>query len=183
MTQSDESAPVLYIVGCAAPPVLEIADPIKAAQARGWDTCLILTPSAARWRADDLDGLATLTGHPVRADYKLPGQPDVLPPATAVLVAPASSNTINKWALGISDTLALGLITEGIGKGFPIVALPHLNAAQAAHPRFEKSVQELRDAGVRILHGEADGHLPHYPGGPRPPFPWDAALDALPSPR
>lgn len=183
MTQSDESAPVLYIVGCAAPPVLEIAQPIKSAQARGWDTCLILTPSATRWLAGSLDELATLTGHPVRSDYKLPGQPDVLPPPTAVLVAPASSNTINKWALGISDTLALGLITEGIGKGFPIVALPHLNADQAAHPQFPRSIAELRGAGIRIVHGEEDGHFPHVPGVPRPPFPWDAALDALPAPR
>lgn len=179
MTRTHQSAPVLYVVGCAAPPVLEIADPIRQAQARGWDTCLILTPTAALWLEDEIEKLAALTGHPVRMRYKLPGQPDVLPPPDAVLVAPASFNTINKWAAGISDTLALGLITEGIGKRLPLVALPHLNSAQAAHSAFPRSVDQLRADGVRVLLGEADGHLPHVIGGPRKPFPWDLGLNAL----
>jgi Flavoprotein len=34
----------------------------------------------------------------------------------AIIVAPATFNTINKWAVGISDTLALGLLTEAIGR-------------------------------------------------------------------
>jgi hypothetical protein len=35
-----------------------------------------------------------------------------LPPADAIAVAPATYNTINKWAAGISDTLALGILCE-----------------------------------------------------------------------
>lgn len=180
MTLDDEtSKPVLYLVGCATPAVLEITDPIKQAQGRGWDVCLILTPTAALWLEDELENLAALTGHPVRARYKLPGQPDVLPPPAAVLVAPASFNTMNKWASGHADTLALGLITEGIGKRLPIVALPHLNAAQAAHSAFPRSVDQLRAGGVRVLLGEDDSHVPHIIGGPRKPFPWSLGLDAL----
>ncbi|MBS2534256.1 flavoprotein [Catenulispora sp. NF23] len=173
--------PVLYLVACAAPPVLDIADPIKQAQDRAWDVCLILTPTAALWLEDSLEELATLTGHPVRQRYKLPGQPDVLPAADAVLVAPATFNVINKWAAGSADTLALGLITEGIGKGLPLVALPHLNSWQAAHSAFPRSVEQLRADGVRVLIEEADGNTPHVPGapGPRPPFPWRLGLDAL----
>jgi flavoprotein len=30
-----------------------------------------------------------------------------------VIVAPATVNTINKWAAGICDTLALGILVEG----------------------------------------------------------------------
>ncbi|TDD20573.1 hypothetical protein E1294_17440 [Nonomuraea diastatica] len=51
-----------------------------------------------------------------------------------LLVCPASLNTINKWAAGVGDTLALGLITEDIGVGLPIIAAPAVNGAQAAHP-------------------------------------------------
>lgn len=176
-----EISPVLYIVGCAAPPVLQVADAIKLAQGRGWDVCLILTPTAALWLEGSLDGLASLTGHPVRQRYKLPGQPDVLPPADAVLVAPASFNMINKWAAGTADTLALGLVTESIGKGLPLVALPHLNSWQAAHSAFPRSVDQLRADGVRVLLGEADGNTAHVPGapGPRSPFPWSLGLAAL----
>jgi hypothetical protein len=65
----------------------------------------------------DVPALSERTGHPVRSDYKLPGEPDVLPPPDAIIVAPATFNTINKWAAGIADTLALGLVCEGIGMG------------------------------------------------------------------
>jgi len=175
------TAPVLYVVGCAAPPVLQVADLIRQAQGRGWDVCVILTPTAAVWLEDSLEELAALTGHPVRQRYKLPGQPDVLPPADAVLVAPATFNMINKWASGHADTLALGLVTEGIGKGLPLVALPHLNSWQAGHSAFPRSADQLRADGVRVLIEEADGNVPHVPGapGPRPAFPWSLGLDAL----
>ncbi|MFL6113317.1 MAG: flavoprotein [Catenulispora sp.] len=178
MTGNDENAPVLYLVGCAAPPVLEVVDLIKQAQGRGWDTCLILTPTAALWLEGATGELAALTGHPVRHRYKLPGQPDVLPPPAAVLVAPASFNTINKWAAGMADTLALGLITEGIGKGLPLVALPHLNSAQAAHSAFSRSVDRLRSDGVRVLLDESD-HVPRGIGDNQAPFPWSLGLDAF----
>lgn len=166
--------PVLYLVGCAAQPVLQIAALVRACIGRGWDTCLILTPTADRWLAADRDALAEATGHPIRSAYKLPGQPDVLPPADAVLVAPATSNTINKWAAGISDTLALGLITEAIGKRLPIVTLACLNEAQSAHPAFPRSVATLRAAGVDILLHD-DAHSTDAE------FPWQRGLDALPN--
>jgi len=142
---------VLYAVCCASPPALSAEELLHKARVRGWDVCLVCTPTAARWLRADLPRLAELAGHPVRSEYKLPGEPDVLPPADAMLVAPATSNTINKWALGISDTLALGLVTEAIGGGLPIVALPCLNDAQAAHPAFARSVELLRASGVSVL--------------------------------
>ncbi|MGF0167733.1 flavoprotein, partial [Streptomyces koyangensis] len=97
------TTPTLYLFSSAAPPVFDVARVIGEAQADGWDVCLGLTPTAARWLADSLDGLTALTGHPVRWDYRLPGQPDVWPKPDAVIVAPATFNTINQWALGITD--------------------------------------------------------------------------------
>jgi hypothetical protein len=83
----------------------------KASQV-GWDVCVIATPSGTKFV--DAEQLARLTGHVVRHDYKQPDEPDVLPPADAMAVAPATFNTINKWAAGISDTLALGLLNEAL---------------------------------------------------------------------
>jgi phosphopantothenoylcysteine synthetase/decarboxylase len=163
---------VLYAVACAAPPVLHLESLVRQAQARGWDVCVILTPSAARWLEAGLARLAALTGHPVRSAYKLPGQPDVLPAADAIVVAPVTANTVNKWAAGISDNLALGLIGEAIGKRVPLVALPFFNAAQAAHPVLPGNLRLLRDAGVTIV--------PREPGSGSPAeFGWHLALDAL----
>ena len=174
----------LYLISCATPPALHLPVAIRAAKAAGWDVCVILTPTAYRWLTEDVpgavDGLEKLTGHPVRHQYKLPSQPDVLPEADAMMVAPMSTNTLNKWAAGISDTLALGLITEGIGLGKPIVALPHWNSGQDAHPVVHSNVATLREAGVTVLLGEG-GFVPHRPRhGDVHAYPWQAALDALP---
>ena len=63
-------------------PSFELPSVIGQAQAAGWDVCLGLTPTAARWLEPCLLALEELTGHPVRSEYKLPGEPDVWPPAT-----------------------------------------------------------------------------------------------------
>lgn len=137
---------VLYIVTCATPAARDIGKLVTLAQDPGWRPFVIATPSALRFI--DRVALESQTGAPVRSEYKEPGAPDVLPPADAIVVGGASFNTINKWAAGISDTLVLGLLTEGIGLGLPLAALPFLNAAQAAHPAFGRSVKELREAAV-----------------------------------
>ncbi|MFD5506734.1 flavoprotein [Streptomyces sp. NPDC127051] len=167
----------LYLLCSAAPPVFEIAGVIEEAQGRGWDVCLGLTPAAADWLEESLDGLAALTGHPVRYRYKRPGHPDVWPPADAVLVAPATMNTLNSWALGITGTWLVGFVAEAIGKGIPLSTMPCVNSAYAEHPQFPLSLETLRGAGVRVLYGPG-GFEPNAPGEKRP-YPWGAALDAV----
>ncbi|MFF0479032.1 flavoprotein [Streptomyces sp. NPDC004284] len=164
----------LYLFAGAAEPVFDIARVIEEAQADGWDVCLGLTPTAARWLAGSLEGLAVLTGHPVRWDYAFPGEGEVWPEASAILVAPATFHTVNQWALGIVDEFVVGVVAEGIGKGVPMVAVPCLNAAYARHPQFERSVETLRGAGVFVLRGEGESGM-----GDAARFPWRVALDAV----
>lgn len=173
---------VLYAIACGAPPTREMSTLIRLAQADGWDVCVVLTPMATNFA--DVPDLEALTGHPVRSQYKMPGTADVLPPPDAMIVAPATINTINKWAEGISDTLALGLLVEAIGKGLPIVALPFSNRAHAAHPAFARHIAELRSWGVTVLYGD-DVYPFHEPGtGSRylDIYPWHLAVKALPHP-
>jgi hypothetical protein len=108
-----EKRPVLYIVACGGRPAAQLERLVRFAQDDGWDACVILTPDAVKFA--DMAPLAELTGYPVRVQYKHPDEPDVLPPADAFVVAPATFNTFNKMAVGASDTLALGLLNEGIG--------------------------------------------------------------------
>jgi phosphopantothenoylcysteine synthetase/decarboxylase len=169
---------VMYIIACAAPPTRDIAKFVKMTQRAGWDTCLVVTPSAIRFFS--VPELCELTGHTVRSDYKAPGDPDVLPDPDAIIVAPATVNTINKWAAGICDTLALGLLVEAIGKKLPVTALPFTNYAQAAHPAFEDNIEKLRSWGVRVLYGP-DVYRLHAPGTGGQYvgiFPWHLALEA-----
>ncbi len=160
--------PVLYLVACGCPPSGQLAEMTRVTQAQGWDVCVIVTPDGARFV--DAALLAEQTGYPVRSQYKDPSAPDVLPPADAFAVAPATFNTINKWAQGISDTLALGLLNEAIGLGLPIVAAPWVNTALARHPVFRQSVALLRDWGVRLVL--APDHQPGEGQGPAA-FPWE----------
>lgn len=174
--------PVLYLIGCTAPPVRHSVKAVELAQKVGWDVCLVLTPRAAKWMESEIPALEKLTGHPVRSDYKMPGEDDVLPPASAMLAAPITLNTLSKWAMGMPDTLALGLLTEAIGKGLPLVALPYINAAQADHPALRGHIEVLELSGVAVLLGDS-GHVPHQPGmGDALAFPWHTALERLPSP-
>lgn len=169
---------VLYLLGSAAPPVLDVGDVIQRAQADGWDVCLGLTPTAARWLEDQLPALERLTGHPVRSRYKLPKEPDVWPPADVAMLAPATFNTLNQWALGITEKFVVGFVAEGIGKRIPMVTMPCVNAAYARHMQFEASIDTLRAMGVHVLYGDG-GFVPNEPGKGRPDaYPWHLVLDA-----
>ncbi|MFD9793658.1 flavoprotein [Streptomyces sp. NPDC059070] len=168
----------LYLFCSAAPPVFDVARVIEEAQADGWDVCLGLTPSAARWLAESLDGLAVLTGHPVRYDYARPGEPEVWPPADAVLFAPVTFHSLNAWALGLTGSFVVGVAAEAIGRAVPTVAMPCLSGAFVQHPAFERSIETLRGAGVNVLYGEG-GFVPGEPGQEHPGgYPWHLALHA-----
>lgn len=146
-----------------------------ACQQIGWDVCVVPTRIGRRFL--DTAQLAKLTGHPLRDDYKFPHEDDVLPtPADAIIVAPATFNTVNKLAAAISDTLWLGLLNEAIGGGIPVTLAVYTNAMLAVHPAFGRNVEMLRGYGVRFVPDTDDlGVLSAKPAGV--PFPWDGLRD------
>jgi phosphopantothenoylcysteine synthetase/decarboxylase len=143
-----ETGKVLYLIVCGAPPAADTPLLVKQHQDQGWDVCVIATPHGARWL--DIDQLEALTGHEVRTDFRQPDEPEFQPRGDAVLLAPATFNTINKWALGINDTLALGLLNEAIGRQVPVTVRPVVNSALAAHPAYQRALQQLSDLRVSI---------------------------------
>jgi len=160
--------PVLYVIACGGRPAGQLADFVRFAQGQGWDVCVIATPDGTKFL--DATLLAELTGHPVRVHYKDPDEPDVLPPPDTFVIAPATFNTINKLAAGISDTLALGLVNEAVGLGLPILAAPWPSVQLAHHPVFQRSVTALREWGVTVILDTA--HLPQASVEPAV-FPWE----------
>jgi len=177
VTGADPSR-VLYVVVCAAGPAGDVGRLVALAQERGWTVQVIATPSALAFI--DVPALETQTGRPVRSQYRSPGQPKT-PPADAIIVAPATYNTINKWANGISDTYALGILAEAPGLGIPAVVLPFVNSALAGRAPFRNNVQALRSEGIRILLGPGQFE-PHLPGSGNERvagFPWHLAVAAL----
>ncbi|HKR48533.1 MAG TPA: flavoprotein [Pseudonocardiaceae bacterium] len=145
--------PVLYLVVCAAPPAQRIDELIELLHQADWNVCVIPTPRAVSWL--DRPALVQQTGYPVRHDHRQPGDPDALPRADAIVVAPATFNTINKWSAGISDTFALGILNEAFGLNLPTVVAPYAKSSLAAHPEFSRSLEKLNAWGVNVLPNEA----------------------------
>ncbi|TMS00469.1 flavoprotein [Nonomuraea basaltis] len=172
---------VLYVIVCAAGPAVEAGRLVAMAQDEGWIVQIVATPSALDFI--DVPALERQTGRPVRSRYRKPSEPKP-PRADAIIVAPATYNTINKFAQGIADTYALGVLAEAPGLGIPVVVLPFVNSALASRTAFRRSVAELRADGVRVLFGPGQ-YEPHPPSAAADRFdayPWKRALTELTRP-
>ncbi|GAA3144340.1 flavoprotein [Nonomuraea roseoviolacea] len=170
---------VLYVIVCAAGPAPAAGRLVTLAQDAGWTVQIIATPSALDFI--DVPELEKQTGRPVRSQYRKPHEPKS-PRADAIIVAPATYNTINKFAQGIADTYALGLLSEAPGLGIPVVVLPFVNTALASRAPFRHSVAALRAEGVRVLlgPGEFEPHPPSSGAEHFDDYPWSLALASLP---
>ncbi|TGN79336.1 flavoprotein [Streptomyces bauhiniae] len=162
--------PFLYVVVCAAGVASGVGTLIAEAQERGWEVGVIATPAAMNGFFD-APGTESRTGRPVRSAWRSPADPRPFPPPDAIVVAPATFNTVNKWALGIADTLAVGTLCEALGLGVPIAVLPSVGEALAAHPAYQESLTRLRGLGVRFGEGRV-------PDG----FAWTRGLELLDRP-
>ncbi|MEV0733609.1 flavoprotein [Polymorphospora sp. NPDC050346] len=162
----------LHLVVCAAPPVRRIAELVDALQRNRWSVHVIATSTAATWL--DIDDLATRTGHPVLHRQRHPDEPRPLPPADAVAVVPATFNTINKWAAGINDSLALGILNEALGNQTPTLLAPYAKTALTRHPAFPRHLSTLAGHGIHVLPTSAI-----RPKDDADSFEWGVVIDAL----
>lgn len=166
---------LLYVVAGAAPPAQDLHLVTARMRSRGWTLCIIPTPSALAFV--DVAALRDETPFLIRSEYRRPDQ-ERLPPPDAMLIAPMAYNTANKWAAGIADTFALGLLAEFVGDGSTsVVAVPWVKEALARNPVFQRSLTDLRTSGVTVLTEPAPSPL--HAAQRVPEFPWDAALDRL----
>lgn len=172
----------LCVVVCGAGPAPDVGVLVGLAQSASWSVRMVATPAAVGFL--DIGVLAAQCGTEVRSDYRPAGDTGGRSSqAAALIVAPATYNTINKLASGVNDTYALNVVAEAIGRGTPVVVLPFVNSALAARRPFTRSVQSLRAEGVRVLLGPGEW-LPHPPGTGDQQlanFPWHTALAAVTS--
>lgn len=152
MSEIQSTQRVLYHIVCGSSSAPLAQNLVLQAQKDGWDVCVITTPHGTKFI--NVPHHAHLTGHPVRSEYKHPEEPDVLPRADAIVVFPATFNTLNKCVSGISDTLAVGLLCEYTGLKMPIIAVPCFMTGGGldTHPAFLRSVAMLRDYGVHVIY-------------------------------
>lgn len=158
----------LYLLACGASPARDLAELVQLALTAGWDIYVGTTPAGREFI--DTDKLTELTGNPVRHTWS--GRTSGWPPADGIIVAPATINTIDKFAAGIADTWVLSTLIEAMGNDVPIVFAANINPALSRHPRFRHNVTELRSWGLSVLWGPE----------PTPPTwmaPWPTILDEM----
>lgn len=160
---------ILVVVVCAALSARSVQDFVLLAQQDGWDVWVVITPSALSFVDEPL--LTSLTRHPVimtQADTRENFPEDV----TAVVVVPATFNTLKKWAQGITDTFALHLLKRWTTQARPILAFPRASSELAQDPDFVPSLASLQAQGVTVVYQPEQ-----YP--PNNNIPWQTILDQL----
>ncbi|WP_433532750.1 flavoprotein [Micromonospora sp. CA-263727] len=169
----------LQIVVCAAEAAADVTQLIRAAQTHSWTTAVTATPNSIDFI--DVPAIEQLTGAAVRSSYRASSNDRrSLPAADALIIAPATYNSINKIALGLADNYAMTSVAELIGRRVPTVIVPFVNAALAARSPFRHAVASLRDEGVYILLGPENQWEPHLPGSGKDrqrAFPWTTAFE------
>jgi hypothetical protein len=169
----------LLVIPCGAAPAADVSVLITVAHQAGWSAAVTPTPSALPFL--DAAAIERMTGAPPRAGFETtsdrPGR--TIGKVDAIIIAPATSNSINKLAAGIADTYALTVVAEMIGLAVPTVVVPFVNAALASRWPYQTALRSLRAEGTRIL-GPDDQWEPHEPGTggqQRQRFPWQQAFE------
>jgi hypothetical protein len=136
---------LVYIVVCAAPPARDVGELVGLGRERGWDVAIVASPDALAFI--DPAELELSTGYTVRSEWRGPDEPASVPDADAVVVAPATFNTLNKWVAGIADTVASATLCEYLGRSVPMVVAPCVSPDLARHPTFRTNLGVLAGWG------------------------------------
>lgn len=119
---------------------------------RGHRVRCVATPSALKFIGPaTLEGL---TGAAVLSDAFAPGVAlehiALTRWADAVLVCPATANTLNRFAAGLADDLP-GALFLAHDRAKPWIVAPAMNPAMWSHPATVAAVARLRGWGVRFI--------------------------------
>lgn len=183
---ADEPARVVYLVVTGAPLTRRVGEGVVLAKESGWLPAVVATDMGDAWL--DHDELRTLDV-PIVNRHRAPGAAKRLPPPEAIVLAPATFNTVNKLANGIADTYALSVLCEALGRRCPLFVVPFVSRNLAGHPAWPASLAVLRRAGVSLVDastGRLDVVKPHEPGAGgavADAFRWSWVFDHLILPR
>lgn len=137
---------------------------IRGLKKMGAEVFVIMTESAKEFVTPLV--LETVSGNPVSSDlFELGGgirHIDVVKEADCVLVAPATANTIGKYANGIADNLLLTTLLAAKGA---IVLCPAMNSQMWEHVLVQENLEKLKGIGVHIVEPD-EGELACGVSGP-----------------
>ncbi|RZU49342.1 flavoprotein [Krasilnikovia cinnamomea] len=148
--------PNVTLVVCAAPLSSRTVDIATYLMRDAWSVSIVGTPSSAAWL--DIPLLVSTLGSPPRIDYRTPDQNRSAADPDAVVVCPATFNTVNKVAAGIADNYAVSLICESVGAGLPVLMAPMVNDKLWRHTALPGAIEALSKSGVRFMDLQSGEH-------------------------
>jgi phosphopantothenoylcysteine synthetase/decarboxylase len=137
------------LVVCAAPLAKRAADIAGEIVRAGWRVSVITSANAAGWV--DSAAVAAATGQGVVSQSRSADEPRSRPRPSAVIVAPATFNTLNKLRAGISDTPALGVLNDAVGMKLPLLVVPMISERLVDHPAWVDTCNWLRFVGAAMM--------------------------------
>jgi phosphopantothenoylcysteine decarboxylase/phosphopantothenate--cysteine ligase len=138
---------LLGVTGCIG--AYKAAEILRGLQKRGVDVRVVMTRSATEF-VQPLT-FEALSGQPVivdmfdRPNYATIEHISVAREADLLLVAPATANSIAKFAYGVADNF---LSTVYLSNTNPVLIAPAMNVEMWKHPATQANLQILRDRGV-----------------------------------
>lgn len=99
-----------------------------------------------------------LSGAHVIVDDYAPDNPDPIAHITfsqtvdLLLVAPATANTLAKFANGVADDF---LTSTYLAANCPVVVAPAMNTTMWLHPATQRNIEQLKNDGVHIIEPDA----------------------------
>ena len=141
---------VLGVTGCIG--AYKACEVLRELQKRAVDVHVVMTESATRFVAPLT--FEALSHHPVFVDqWALGGESDIrhislADGAKLLLVAPATANTLGKFARGIADD---ALSTLYLATRAPVLVAPAMNVNMFEHPAVKENVEILRGRGVSFV--------------------------------
>lgn len=160
MKPQDENAPLrgyeALVCVCGGIAAYKVASVVSALAQRGCGVTVAMTRNARRFVGEitfeALSGRPVATSHWRAAEHVGVQHLQLSERADLLLLAPATANTIAKYALGLADDLVSNLL---LGAACPVVIAPAMNERMWANPATRRNVALLQEAGVEFIGPEA----------------------------
>ena len=157
---------------------------IAAFKAAGWVSSLakegaqvhvVMTAAATRFVTPLT--FSALSGNPAHSELFAAGMEHIAlsAAADAVLIAPATAQTIARLAHGLADDL---LAASVLACAAPVLICPAMNSRMLAHPATQRNLAVLREYGCRIVEPDS-GRLACGEEGAGRLAEWDTVREAL----
>ena len=160
---------------CGSVAAFKAAAWVSALRKEGAQAHVVMTAAATHFVTPLT--FAALSGNPVHEDMFAAGMTHISLPAAAdaVLIAPATAQTIARLAQGMAEDL---LSASVLACAAPVLICPAMNSRMLAHPATQKNLETLRGFGYAVVAPEC-GQLACGEEGAGRLAEWDTAREAL----